>query len=401
MKATDFNENSDWRFLDAADTLFSCTQLRVYRKISKKTSPSKVLKTSDKSEATTLNTAYELTFDPNPKWGLLSEVLKEIENSNYPIKGYRILITVKDQSSCSLLQEYLEVGGKKILETKWENYISKQTYYKSPRKPQFKKSIKIGKGNKRKSLPKKNNTKTLRELFQKNQNTVPKVKLEEKKVDEKNENNQDSTFTMKFVDIPHIVIQSYENMSSLEEIHPNFVILYDPDVAFVRRLEVYKCESPGVPLRVYFLIYENSIEEQLYLSHLRNETESFEKLIRKKEVSALIIDILCILFVTNEKKTMVIREFDHEEGIDIEEVEGIAHNARKGGRLIKQPKVQGKILVDVREFRSQLPSTLYHFGFEVVPLTLEVGDYILTPDICIERKRFVVFIRNEHIPNSN
>jgi DNA excision repair protein ERCC-4 len=25
-------------------------------------------------------------------------------------------------------------------------------------------------------------------------------------------------------------------------------------------------------------------------------------------------------------------------------------------------------------------------GFELVPITLEVGDYILTPDICIERK---------------
>lgn len=42
--------------------------------------------------------------------------------------------------------------------------------------------------------------------------------------------------------------------------------------------------------------------------------------------------------------------------------------------------------MDMREFRSTLPSLLHASKLLVIPATLTVGDYILTPDICIERK---------------
>ena len=42
--------------------------------------------------------------------------------------------------------------------------------------------------------------------------------------------------------------------------------------------------------------------------------------------------------------------------------------------------------MDMREFRSELPSILHKRGIRVDPVTLEVGDYILTPEICVERK---------------
>ena len=45
-----------------------------------------------------------------------------------------------------------------------------------------------------------------------------------------------------------------------------------------------------------------------------------------------------------------------------------------------------QVIVDVREFRSTLPSLLHAAKMLVVPATLTVGDYILTPDICVERK---------------
>jgi DNA excision repair protein ERCC-4 len=44
------------------------------------------------------------------------------------------------------------------------------------------------------------------------------------------------------------------------------------------------------------------------------------------------------------------------------------------------------IVVDMREFRSDLPSLLHRRGIDILPITIEVGDYILTPDICVERK---------------
>lgn len=40
----------------------------------------------------------------------------------------------------------------------------------------------------------------------------------------------------------------------------------------------------------------------------------------------------------------------------------------------------------MREFRSTLPSLLHASNLLVIPATLTVGDYILTPDICVERK---------------
>jgi DNA excision repair protein ERCC-4 len=59
-------------------------------------------------------------------------------------------------------------------------------------------------------------------------------------------------------------------------------------------------------------------------------------------------------------------------------------STRKGvGALILQ---QPKVLIDTREFRSKLPSLMHARGIEVVPLMLDVGDYVLSKDVCVERK---------------
>ena len=55
---------------------------------------------------------------------------------------------------------------------------------------------------------------------------------------------------------------------------PSFVVVYDPDAAFIREVEVHKARRPGAPLRVYFLVHDTSLEEQRYLSAVRHETES-------------------------------------------------------------------------------------------------------------------------------
>jgi DNA excision repair protein ERCC-4 len=42
--------------------------------------------------------------------------------------------------------------------------------------------------------------------------------------------------------------------------------------------------------------------------------------------------------------------------------------------------------VDVREFRSSLPGLLHAANLVIEPLTLSIGDYILSPEMCVERK---------------
>ena len=40
----------------------------------------------------------------------------------------------------------------------------------------------------------------------------------------------------------------------------------------------------------------------------------------------------------------------------------------------------------MREFRSTLPSLLHAATIRIIPATLQVGDYILSPEMCVERK---------------
>jgi DNA excision repair protein ERCC-4 len=56
-----------------------------------------------------------------------------------------------------------------------------------------------------------------------------------------------------------------------------------------------------------------------------------------------------------------------------------------GGRLAATAQ-QPRIVADMREFRSPLTGLLHARNMDVVPAQLTVGDYILTPNICIERK---------------
>lgn len=56
-----------------------------------------------------------------------------------------------------------------------------------------------------------------------------------------------------------------------------------------------------------------------------------------------------------------------------------------GGRLAATAEPP-RVVVDVREFRSSLPSLLHGRSMIIVPCMLTVGDYILSPNICVERK---------------
>lgn len=46
-------------------------------------------------------------------------------------------------------------------------------------------------------------------------------------------------------------------------------------------------------------------------------------------------------------------------------------NTRKGG-LPTQPEVPNTVIVDMREFRSELPAILYTRGMRIEPVTLQV-----------------------------
>jgi ERCC4-type nuclease len=163
----------------------------------------------------------------------------------------------------------------------------------------------------------------------------------------------------------------------LEGVWPTFVILFDPTVRAIRQLEVYQATFPDRPVRIYFLMYEQgSVEDTKFHSALKREREAFASLIRAKET--LMIDL-----GQDGKDTSA--QYAHEVfALNEASSSSSSSSSRKGGKIVVP--TQPKILVDAREFRSQLPGCLHHRGVHIQPITLEIGDYILTPTIAVERK---------------
>jgi DNA excision repair protein ERCC-4 len=54
--------------------------------------------------------------------------------------------------------------------------------------------------------------------------------------------------------------------------------------------------------------------------------------------------------------------------------------------LVDDDNFAKKVIVDTRDLRSSLPFLLHLYGFDIEPRTITIGDYILTPSICVERK---------------
>ena len=119
------------------------------------------------------------------------------------------------------------------------------------------------------------------------------------------------------------------------------------------------------------------MESYRFTSIATKEREAFYKLIDAKE-------------------TLVVSLPDSTDDIlraklaDQQEIKGGADSRRHSSSLITAAAGGGggtnKVVVDVRDFRSSLPSLLYSGGFTVIPRTLLVGDFIIASEICVERK---------------
>lgn len=174
----------------------------------------------------------------------------------------------------------------------------------------------------------------------------------------------------------------------LEELRPCFVAIYDPCVAMVRRCEVYKAQHPSRALRVYFLLYKSSVEEQRYLADLHKEKEAFQALISEKAHLVITAD------TKSSSPTKASATANQEQIIGYNLSTGAALRASKrtlASRLVTpigtaSDKLGNAVVVDMREFRSALPCMLHRHGFSVQPATLEVADYVLSPEVAVERK---------------
>ncbi|KAH9811883.1 DNA repair protein rad16 [Melampsora americana] len=187
-------------------------------------------------------------------------------------------------------------------------------------------------------------------------------------VEEFNEDDFSAYFDLLSID-DMVIIRTYvgdEDDRVLEELRPRYIVMYEPDVAFVRRVECYRASNPELNVKTYFIMYSDSVEEQRYLSSVRREKEAFERLIR--ENASMVVPL----------------QAEVRPGESTEEETLRTISSRLGGKALQSGLPQ--VVVDVREFRSSLPSLLHAANFLVEPTTLVVGDYIISPEMCVERK---------------
>ncbi|PSK34389.1 DNA repair protein rad16 [Elsinoe australis] len=418
---------SPWLFLDAAHTIFDTTKRRVYT--------GKVTDTSKLHAAHGIPDSLHPVLEELPKWALLAEVLDEIERDMYfnpspqDSSNATILIMCGDQSTSRQIREYLQTmwtlpenakddddpdsymaqkpSGKSMMRKRLRNYllwkrdfakfsaslfqenqkaINGTTDYRS--RPGDKsrgggapsnKRRRIRGGSAAASAPSRTATGAIRIAGDKDSHLaslMADLTPTEAEAAQKAEIGADPLDDMddyfELYDMKDlIVVHPYDGDMDehvLAEVKPRYIIMYEPDAAFIRRVEVYRSSHGDRSVRVYFMYYGSSVEERRYLDAVRREKDAFTKLIRERGSMAL--------------------TFTHDTAnLDPQEAFLRTVNTRiaGGGRLLATAEPP-RVVVDVREFRSSLPSLLHGRTIVIVPCMLTVGDYVLTPDICIERK---------------
>ena len=412
---------SPWLFLDAAHTIFDTAKRRVY---------------SGKAAGNGAEDIDSLraVLEEQPKWAILAEVLEEIDRDLYfnPVvrddSNGTILIMCTDTAQCRQLREYLrtmhvhtetkeaddgeeeterEASAGFMMRRHLRNYLTwKKEFAKisaalfaenqtalngaSSTKGSTSQSYR-GKApaNKRRRVRGGGNTGSaptraangsvlagqdkpleVATLLSEIQPTELESAQKEEIVADPLNDMEDFYQLYDMQDL--VVIHAYDGDMDehiLEEVKPRYIIMYEPDTSFVRRVEVYRSSHNDRNVRVYFLYYGGSVEEQRYLSSVRREKDAFSKLIKEK--SSMSVTLTLDAHGIEDPQEAFLRT--------------INTRIAGGGRLAATAQPP-RVVVDVREFRSSLPSLLHGRSMVIVPCMLTVGDYILSPNICIERK---------------
>ncbi|KAK9499241.1 hypothetical protein O3M35_002314 [Rhynocoris fuscipes] len=318
------SKNAGWMMLDAAETLFVTAKSRLF------------------------DSKQELNLEHNPKWETLNEILIEVQRDDHSKDSQStVLILVESRFTVNQLKEVLTVGADKMLADKYRMFFGNDGTLKEDSQSVEEEEV---------------------------SSLVESITLSQQVTSEDGESNV--TFTectqeeIKNVKDPIIFIQQFKKdgdglflPKSLKERNPSTIIMYDIDVSAIRQIELYQ-STLDKQLKVYFMIYGDSVEEQVYLTNLRREKEAFE-------------------FLIKEKSTLVFENLRSGEGL--RDISPMKKSTRSGASSTESDTLP-KVIVDMREFRSELPSLLYKRGIDIEPVTLQIGDYILSPEMCVERK---------------
>ncbi|KAI8632955.1 DNA repair endonuclease XPF [Xylariaceae sp. FL1651] len=411
---------SPWLFLDAAHTIFSTAKNRVY-----------VASKAGVNAQSSIDSLRPV-LEEQPKWALLAEILEEIDRDLYfeptmqDDSNGTILIMCSDTATCRQLRDYLQTmhvqpktdensNPKKedhkpsasfMMRRRLRSYLNWKREFAKVNNELFSENQKALEGavdprlaqgsykgrapaHKRRRVrgggvtgaaPGRTANGSLAQYFEQPSEVadlMEEVQMLEEEANQKADiiadplEDMDDYFELyEMQDL--IVVHAYEGDQDehvLEEVKPRYIIMYEPDASFIRRVEVYRSSHNDRNVRVYFMFYGGSVEEQRYLASVRREKDCFTKLIKERASMSVVM--------TTDAHGVE----DPQEAF----LRTVNTRIAGGGRLAATAE-QPRVVVDVREFRSSLPSLLHGRNLNVIPCMLTVGDYILSPNICIERK---------------
>ncbi|KAI9891909.1 MAG: hypothetical protein M1814_002294 [Vezdaea aestivalis] len=395
---------SPWLFLDAANVLFSTAKQRVYRG-------------SDQAPESGL----QLVLEEQPKWESLSQILDEIDRDLFfnpaPLEEANAptLIMCADIATTRQIREYLETkhisvadtagtgqsaasheaSGAYMMREKLRNYIPSKKRFEAFSKvlrEENEKALDDSKSSSARTLsyagrPPPNKRRRIRgggtaNLSSRTLTTAIDLTVESplqisalstkvgtKPIEKTQPLNEDRFELCEMQDLVFIHIYNGDRDEQLlEELRPRYIIMYEPNLGFIRRVEVYRSSHRNCQVKIYFMYYGGSHEEKAHLTNIRSEKEAFEKLIRERAQMAMTL-------------TADAPSTDDQEAF----LRTVNTRIAGGGRLFATAQ-QPLVVVDVREMRSDLPGLLHGHNMRLIPCQLTVGDYILTPDLCVERK---------------
>jgi DNA excision repair protein ERCC-4 len=357
--------HSDWLFHDAADVLFSNAKSRVV------VQPPAPLADHEGGAV--------FMLEPQPKWNVLREVLAEIRGENVDCN---VLIVVRDQRVAMQVSGVLSKGESPWLMEQFTTSIDRGMYRARSTAPSRHSSFHGGGESKKKKakgkgrsssvvVPKRSIADMFPEAAKKKDSKVGKLPVAGAAPSMEEAARRDD-FERSFGPMKRAIeIYSLDSgsdvASCLERLNPPFVVMYDTDLAFLRSLECYKNTAQGSshPMRVYLLSYDVDSDDT---RDLERENEGFEKLIVVKGT-----------MLVEAERGQVVRASSPWDEVSSSRVGG---GGISGGALARP-----YIVTDTRELKgSKIPAKLWSCGFDVNALQLEIGDYVVSNDVVIERK---------------
>ncbi|KAJ0260659.1 DNA repair endonuclease UVH1 [Hirschfeldia incana] len=389
----------------------------------------------------------EEVLEEAPKWKVLREILLEIQEErekqslseeDNSDNNAIVLVACKDERSCMQLEDCITNNPHKVMREEWEMYLLSKIEIRNVQTPQKKKqktpkgfgildgvvpvttiqssegssvcrkehealmaaassirklgkTMDSGNNNPEAQVDKASSTKgkakkessslrrSIRSCSKKKTNSEPEIVTgsgNEEKVSEastsgpREDSDVPSNGAKKLPPVHFYALESDQPI--LDVLKPSVIIVYHPDMSFVREIEVYKAENPLKKLKVYFLFYDESTEVQKFEASIRRENGAFESLIRQKSSMMIPVDQDGLCMGSNTSTDYPASSTQN------------SLTRKAGGR--KEIEKETQVIVDMREFMSSLPNVLHQKGMKIIPVTLEVGDYILSPSICVERK---------------